>query len=96
MYIMGVMTKIDFKVINPKQGSNLYSSLIGRKWGWNMRANISLDNDLIDRKGKDKTIIIRCRGINVTNDELIFFEFKIRYFSNRSGLLDYRKRLDGN
>ena len=43
--IMGIKKRIDFEVIDPKQGSSSYPSLVDKKWRHNMRANISLDKD---------------------------------------------------
>ena len=54
---MGIKTIIEFEVIFPKQGSSSYLSLVGKKWGCNMRANISLDKDRLKIKEKGKNII---------------------------------------
>ena len=58
MNIMGISTRIDFEFIEAKQGSNSYPSLVGRPWGQNMKANISLNKDKLKIKGKGKNIII--------------------------------------
>ena len=56
--IMDISTRIDFQVIEPKQGSNSYATLVGRPWGRNMKGNISLDKDILKIKGKGKKISI--------------------------------------
>ena len=56
--IMGISVKIDFKVIEPKEGSKSYSTLVDRPWERKMKANISLEKDRIRLKGQGKKIII--------------------------------------
>ena len=55
---MGISIGIDFKVIETKQGSNSYPTLVGRPWGQNMKANILVDKDKLEIKGKGKNITI--------------------------------------
>lgn len=55
---MGISIKIDFKVIEPKEGSKSYPSLVGRPWAIKMKANISLEKDRIKLKGQGKKAII--------------------------------------
>ena len=56
--IMGITVTIDFKVIEPKEGSKSYPALVGRPWARKMKANISLEKDRIKLKGQEKKIII--------------------------------------
>ena len=56
--IMGIYIKIDFKVIEPKEGSKSYPSLVDRPWAKKMNANISLEKDRIKLKGQGKKVII--------------------------------------
>lgn len=58
MIIMGILTIIDFDVIEPKTGYNSYIALVGRPWGRKMKANISLDENRIKIKGRRKKVII--------------------------------------
>ena len=55
---MGISIKIDFKVIEPKEGSKSYLALVGQSWARKMKANISLEKDIIKLKGQGKKIII--------------------------------------
>ena len=55
---MGITIKIDFKVIEPKEGRKSYPSLVGWPWERKMKANISLEKDRIKLKGQGKKIII--------------------------------------
>ena len=55
---MGISVKIDFKVIEPKEGSKSYPTLVGRPWARKMKENISLEKDKIQLKGQGKKIII--------------------------------------
>ena len=45
-------------MIEPKQGSNSYPSLVGRPWARKMKANISLEKYRIKLKGQGKKVII--------------------------------------
>ena len=56
--IMGISVKIDFKVIEPKEGSNSYPTLVGQTWARKMKSNISFQKDKIKLKGQGKKIII--------------------------------------
>lgn len=49
---------IYFEVIEAKSGSNSYPSLVNQPWGRNMNANISLEKERIQIKGKCKRVII--------------------------------------
>ena len=40
--IMGISVRIDFKVVEPKEGSKSYPSLVGQPWVRKMKANTSL------------------------------------------------------
>ena len=55
---MGISIKIDFKVIEPQEGSKSYPSLVSRPWARKMKANISLEKDKIKLKGEGKKVII--------------------------------------
>ena len=55
--IMGITVTIDFKVIEPKEGSKSHLALVGRAWERKMKANISLEKDRIKLKGQGKKII---------------------------------------
>lgn len=56
--IMGISVEINFKVIEPKEGSKSYPTLVGRPWERKLKANISLKKDRIKLKGKGKKVII--------------------------------------
>jgi hypothetical protein len=56
--IMGIPTRVDFEVINLVEGIPAYPALVGRPWGRNMRATISLERDRIKLKGSSRKIII--------------------------------------
>ena len=43
--IKGISTKVDFEIIDPKEGSSSFPALVGRPWGRKMKASISLDKD---------------------------------------------------
>ena len=55
---MGISIKIDFEVIEPKEGSKSYPSLIDQPWTRKMKANILLEKDRIKLKGQGKKVII--------------------------------------
>ena len=55
---MGISSKIDFKVIEPKEGSKSYPPLVGWPWARKMKANISLEKNSIKLKGQGKKVII--------------------------------------
>ena len=56
--IMWISIKIDFKVIEPKEGNKSYPSLVSQPWARKMKANISLEKDIIKLKGQGKKVII--------------------------------------
>ena len=56
--IMWISVKIDFKVIEPKEGNKSYLALVGRPWARKMKANISLEKVKIKLKGQVKKVII--------------------------------------
>ena len=56
--IKGITTKVDFKIINPKEGSKSFPTLVGRSWGQKMKASISLDKERIKLKGNGKKVIV--------------------------------------
>ena len=43
--IKGISTKVNFEIIDPKEGSSSFPALVGRPWGRNMKALISLDKE---------------------------------------------------
>ena len=45
MTIKGISTKVDFEIIDPKEGSSSFHVLVGRPWGRKMKASISLDKE---------------------------------------------------
>ena len=55
---MGITVTTDFKVIEPKEGSKSYPTLVGRPWARKMKANISVEKDRIKLKCQGKKIII--------------------------------------
>ena len=55
---MGILTRVNILVIEPNSRSNSYHALVGRPWGRKMKANISLDKDMLKIKVKGKTVII--------------------------------------
>ena len=56
--IKGISTKIDFEIIDPKEGSNSSSALVGWPWGRKMKASISLDKEWIKLKGNGQKVIV--------------------------------------
>ena len=55
---MGISVKINFKVIEPKEGNNSYPALVGRALARKMKANISLKKDRIKLNGQGKKVVI--------------------------------------
>ena len=49
--IKGISTKVDFKIIENKEGSSSFPALVGCPWGRKMKASISLDKERIKLKG---------------------------------------------
>ena len=45
--IKGISTKVDFEIIDPKEGSSSFPALVGRPWGRKMKASIYLDKERI-------------------------------------------------
>ena len=43
--IKGILTKVNFEIIDPKEGSISFPVLVGRPWGIKMKASISLDKE---------------------------------------------------
>ena len=52
--IKGITTKVNFEIINPKEGLGSFSALVSRPWGRKMKASISLDKERIKLKGNGK------------------------------------------
>ena len=48
----------DFEIIDPKEGSSSFAALVGRTWGRNMKASISLDKERIKLKGNGQKFIV--------------------------------------
>ena len=56
--IKGILTKFDFEIIDPKEGSSSFPALVDRPWGRKMKASISLDKERIKLKGNGKKVIV--------------------------------------
>ena len=56
--IKGIATKVDFEIINPKEESNSFPSLVGQLWGKKMKPSISLDKERIKLKGNGNKVIV--------------------------------------
>ena len=56
--IKGISTKVDFEIIDPKEGSSSFPVLVGRPWGIKMKALISLDKERIKLKGNGQKVIV--------------------------------------
>jgi hypothetical protein len=56
--IRGIVTRVDFEVINLVEGIQSYLAPVRRPWGQNMKAMISLERDSIELKGSRRKIII--------------------------------------
>ena len=54
----GISTKVNFEIIDPKEGSSSFSVLVGRPWGRKMKASISLDKERIKLKGNGQKVIV--------------------------------------
>ena len=50
MTIKGILTKVNFEIIDPKEGSSSFPALVGQPWGRKMKASISLDKERIKLK----------------------------------------------
>ena len=49
--IKGILTKVEFKIINPKEGSSSFPALVSRPWGRKIKASVSLDKERIKLNG---------------------------------------------
>ena len=58
MTIKGISTKVDFEIIEPKEGSSSFPTLVGRPCGRKMKASISLDKERIKLKGNGQKVIV--------------------------------------
>ena len=58
MTIKGISTKVDFEIIDPKEGSRSFPMLVNRPWGRNMKASISLGKKRIKLKGNGQKVIV--------------------------------------
>ena len=56
--IKGISTKVNFKIIDPKEGSSSFPTLVGQPWGRKMKALISLDKERIKLKGNGQKVIV--------------------------------------
>ena len=55
---MDISTKVDFEVIDPKEGTTSLTTLVGRPWGRSMKETISLEKYRIKLKGDGKIMTI--------------------------------------
>ena len=51
-------TKVNFEIIDPKEGSSSFPALVDRPWGRKMKASISLDKERIKLKRNRQKIIV--------------------------------------
>ena len=56
--IKGISTKVDFEIIDPKEGSSSFLALVGRPWGRKIKASIFLDKERIKLKGNGQKVIV--------------------------------------
>ena len=56
--IKGISTKVDFEIIDPKEGSSSFLALVDWPWVRKMKASISLDKERIKLKGNGKKVIV--------------------------------------
>ena len=56
--IKGISTKVNFEIIDPKEGSSSFLALVGRPWGRKMKASISLDKERIKLKGNEHKVLV--------------------------------------
>ena len=56
--IKGILTKVDFEIIDPKEGSSSFPALVGWPWGRKMKASIYLDKERIKLKGNGQKVIV--------------------------------------
>ena len=65
MTIKGISTKVDFEIIDPKEGSSSFPASVGQPWGRKMKASISLDKERNKLKGNGQEVIVSihpCQG----------------------------------
>ena len=58
MAIKGISNKVDFEIIDPKEGSSSFLALVGRPLGRKMKASICLDKERIKLKGNGQKVIV--------------------------------------
>ena len=51
--IKGISTKVDFEIIDPKEGSSSFLALVGHPWGLKLKTSISLHKERIQLKGNE-------------------------------------------
>ena len=56
--IKGISTKVNFEIIDPKEGSSSFPVLVGQPWGRKMKASISLDKERIKLKWNGQKFIV--------------------------------------
>ena len=56
--IKGISTKVNFEIIDPKEGSCSFPALVGQPWGRKMKASIYLDKERIKLKGNGQKVIV--------------------------------------
>ena len=54
----GISTKVDFEIINPKEGSSSFPELVGRPWRRKTKASISSEKERIQIKGNGQKFIV--------------------------------------
>ena len=84
--IKGISTKVDFEIIEPKEGSSSFPALVGRPWGRKMKASISLDKERIKLKGNGQKVIV---PIHPSQGEPIDEEVDIRQLYKIQNNEDY-------
>ena len=56
--IKGISTKVNFEIIDPKEGSNFFPALLGQPWGRKMKESIYLEKERIKLKGNGQKVIV--------------------------------------
>ena len=56
--IKGISTKVNFEIIDTKEGSSSFQALVKHPWGRKMKASISLDKERIKLKGNKQKVIV--------------------------------------
>ena len=56
--IKGISTKVNFEIIDPKEGSSSFPTLVGQPRGRKMKAPIYLDRERIKLKGNGQKVIV--------------------------------------